>query len=164
MTRERWTNAKFVRNQLRIVLDNAYNPEAEPAMDSLQNARKISHEAFYNMIRPALGNIAVADAMAILKRSVFMIFSKKFVYFRLPSPQPVEVERLPWEKLDILLDSSKPILKNFFEGGPCPEHYESHTAWELDACLETNHFFSNVSNGSHLPVSASHLVTDFLLL
>ena len=106
MTRERWTNAKFVRNQLRIVLDNAYNPEAEPAMDSLQNARKISHEAFYNMIRPALGNIAVADAMAILKRSVFMIFSKKFVYFRLPSQQPVEVERLPWEKLDILLDSS----------------------------------------------------------
>ena len=27
MIRERWTNSKFVRHQLRIVLDNAYNPE-----------------------------------------------------------------------------------------------------------------------------------------
>lgn len=30
MTRERWTNSKFVRHQLSIVLDNAYSPDAEP--------------------------------------------------------------------------------------------------------------------------------------
>lgn len=80
----------------------------------MQNDHEISHEAFYSMIRPALGSIAVTDAMAT--------FSEKFVYFRLPSQQPGEVEWLPWEKLDILLDSSKPILNNYLEGGPCPEH------------------------------------------
>ena len=30
MTRARWTSAKFVRHQLRVVLDNAYNPDGEP--------------------------------------------------------------------------------------------------------------------------------------
>jgi hypothetical protein len=137
MTRERWTNAKFVRNQLRIVLDNAYNPEAEPQPESdfLDQEKTIPHEAFYSMIRPALGNIAVTDAMAILKRSVFIIFSKKFVYYRLPSQQPAPVERLPWKKLDILQDSSKPILKNFLEGGPRPDTYDMHTVWEQDTWL-----------------------------
>ena len=97
--------------------------------------KTIPHEAFYSMIRPALGNIAVTDAMAILKRSVFIIFSKKFVYYRLPSQQPAPVERLPWKKLDILQDSSKPILKNFLEGGPRPDTYDMHTVWEQDTWL-----------------------------
>ena len=85
MTRERWTNAKFLRTQLRIVLDNAYNPEAEPADTDTDTeaALTVKHENFYKMIRPALGNIVVTDAMAILKRSAFIVFSKSFVYFRL---------------------------------------------------------------------------------
>ena len=140
MTWERWTNAKFVRNQLRIVLDNAYNPEAEPQTetDFMDQERTIPHEAFYSMIRPALGNISVTDAMAILKRSVFVIFSKKFVYYRLASQQPAPVERLAWKKLDILRDSSKPTLKNFLEGGPRPDSYDMHTVWEQESWLHFN--------------------------
>ena len=82
MTRERWTNSKFVRHQLRIVLDNAYNPEAEPEDDLTETALTVQHEEFFRMMRPALGNISVTDAMAILKRSAVVIFSKKFIYNR----------------------------------------------------------------------------------
>ena len=85
MTRERWTTAKFVRNQLRIVLDNAYNPEVEPQTetDFMDQERAIPHEAFYSMIRPALGNISVTDAMAILKRCLCHLLQKVCV---LPPP------------------------------------------------------------------------------
>ena len=81
MTRERWTNSKFVRHQLRIVLDNAYNPDAEPADDLMETALTVQHEDFFHMMRPALGNISVTDAMDILKRSAVVIFSKKIIYF-----------------------------------------------------------------------------------
>ena len=64
MTREQWTNSKFVRHQLRIVLDNAYNPEAEPKDEKTLTVQR---EDFFRMLRPALGNISVTDAMAILK-------------------------------------------------------------------------------------------------
>lgn len=64
MTREQWTNSKFVGHQLRIVLDNAYNPEAEPKDEKTLTVQR---EDFFRMLRPALGNISVTDAMAILK-------------------------------------------------------------------------------------------------
>ena len=115
MTRERWTNAKFVRNQLRIVLNIAYNPEFEPVDDMTEAALTITHEDFHRMIRPALVNISTTDAMAILKCAVFVVFSKEFVYFRLPLQQLTDVRRIRWKKLDILLDSCKPKLKDFFE-------------------------------------------------
>ena len=132
MTRERWTNSKFVRHQLRIVLDNAYNPEAEPEDDLSEDALTIQHKDFFSMVRPALGNISVTDAMAILKRSAFVVFSEKFIYYRLPSQEPVSVKRIRWQKLDILLDSCKPTLKNFLEGGPAPTSYQEHIIWEQE--------------------------------
>ena len=132
MTRERWTNSKFVRHQLRIVLDNAYNPKAEPEDDLSEDALAIQRKGFFSMVRPALGNISVTDAMAILKRSAFVFFSKKFIYYRLPSQEPVSVKRIRWQKLDILLDSCKPTLKNFLEGGPAPTSYQEHIMWEQE--------------------------------
>eukprot|EP00973_Karenia_brevis_P005492 747805-Karenia_brevis.AAC.1 len=30
LTRERWGASKFVKNQLRIITDNTYDPDAEP--------------------------------------------------------------------------------------------------------------------------------------
>ena len=69
MTRARWTSAKFVRHQLRVVLDNSYNPEAEPE-DNLTDADLVvSHKDFWLMIRPAMGTMSKTDGMAILKRS-----------------------------------------------------------------------------------------------
>ena len=81
MTRARWTNAKFVRNQLRIVLDNSYNPDAEPGDNLNDEDSVVSHTAFFSMIRPALGIMANTDAMAVLKRSVVVIFGKNHITF-----------------------------------------------------------------------------------
>ena len=88
MTRARWTSAKFVRNQLRIVLDNTYNPEQEPEDSMTEADLVVSHEDFLRIIRPALGTMSPTDAMAILKRSAFMIFGKKHITYRLPSETP----------------------------------------------------------------------------
>lgn len=130
MTRERWTNAKFVRHQLRIVLDNAYNPDAEPADGLMETALTVQHDDFFHMMRPALGNISVTDAMAILKRSAVVIFSKKFIYYRMPSQEIVPVQRIRWSKLDILKDSCKPVLKNFLDGGSPPSSFQENALWE----------------------------------
>ncbi|CAJ1402580.1 unnamed protein product [Effrenium voratum] len=110
MTRARWTNAKFVRNQLRIVLDNSYNPDAEPGDNLNDEDLVVSHTAFFSMIRPALGIMANTDAMAVMKRSVVVIFGKNHITFRLPSGQEIEANRIRRNKVDIIRGSSKGIL------------------------------------------------------
>ena len=118
MTRARWTSAKFVRHQLREVLDNSYNPDAEPEDNNLDSDLVVSHEDFFLMIRPALGSMSRTDAMAILKRSAFVIFGKKHITYRLPSERETKVHRIRWQKFDIILDTSKPKLKNFKKAAP----------------------------------------------
>ena len=69
MTPARWTSAKFVRRQLRIVLDNGCNPDAEPEDNKTDEDLIISHNGSFLMIRPALGSMSRTDAIAILNRS-----------------------------------------------------------------------------------------------
>ena len=133
MTRARWTSAKFVR---REVLDNSYNPDAEPEDNNLESDLMVSHEDFFLMIRPALGSMSRTDAMAILKRSAFIIFGKKHITYRLPPERETKAYRIRWQKVDILLDTSKPKLKNFKQGGPAPEDYDEHCAREAAAHLQ----------------------------
>jgi hypothetical protein len=90
------------------------------------------------MIRPALGNMSRTDAMAILKRSAFVIFGKQHITYRLPSEHTIQARRIRWTKADILLDSSKPKLKNYKEGGPPPADSDEHVAWESVPCLLKN--------------------------
>lgn len=130
--------ASFVRHQLRIVLDNAFNPDAEPEDNNTEDALTVSHEDFFLMIRPALGNMSRTDAMAILKRSAFVIFGKQHITYRLPSEHTIQARRIRWTKADILLDSSKPKLKNYKEGGPSPADSDEHVAWESVPCLLKN--------------------------
>lgn len=136
MTRARWTNAKFVRNQLRIVLDNSYNPDAEPEDEGTESSLEVLHKDFFLMIRPALGSMSRTDAMAILKRAAFIVFGKEHVYFRVPSEQQISAHRIRWKKVDIILDTSKPTLRNFKEGGPVPADYARRSAWEAVPCLD----------------------------
>ncbi|CAK9068012.1 unnamed protein product [Durusdinium trenchii] len=130
MTRARWTSAKFVRHQLRIVLDNAFNPDAEPEDNKTEEALVVAHDDFFLMIRPALGTMSRTDAMAILKRSAVVVVGNKHVTYRLPSEQAIPADRIRWNKSDIILDSSKPTLQNYKQGGPPPLDYDQHTAWE----------------------------------
>ena len=55
LTRERWTAAKLVPNQLRIVIGNAYEPAHETAIEPGCNPT-ISHDQFMRMIRPLFGS------------------------------------------------------------------------------------------------------------
>ena len=57
LTRERWTAAnKFMQNQLRIVIDNAYEPAFETPIEPGLKPH-IPHEQLMKMIRQALGNL-----------------------------------------------------------------------------------------------------------
>ena len=70
LTRERWTAAKFVQNQLRIVIDNSYAPAHEPTMPMDINP-SIPHEDFIKMLRPALGALPVYAMLSYLVQSIF---------------------------------------------------------------------------------------------
>ena len=83
--KERWTAAKFVQHQLRIVLDNQYEPKDQPEDTGMPDSLSISHAAFMKLVGPAIGYIASADAMAILKRAVFIVFAKDHIYYRPPA-------------------------------------------------------------------------------
>ncbi|CAK9063141.1 unnamed protein product [Durusdinium trenchii] len=124
--KERWTAAKFVMHQLRIFVDNQYNPEGQEGdVDGVFSA-EVSHESFMKLVRPAVGYIANADAMAILKRAAFIVFAEKYIYFRPPTEKHVKVQRVFWtnsDSKDILLPVCKPTLKNWKNGGPQPDTY-----------------------------------------
>ncbi|CAE8687369.1 unnamed protein product [Polarella glacialis] len=130
--KERWNAAKFVQHQLRIVLDNAYDPIYEPEDDGTDESLTVSHLVFMKIIRPALGFITNADSMAILKRGVFVVFGKQHIYYRPPSAQDMVVKRIRWSKFDIVKDTSKPTLSNFKKSGPPPLNYEAECAWEAE--------------------------------
>ena len=93
MTRERWNAAKFVRNQLCIALANKFDAPA-----ALAGQREdIPHETFAQLTHPALGYIPTPDTMGILKRAAFIVFTKKYMYWRLPSELPRPVQQLPFD-------------------------------------------------------------------
>lgn len=76
------------------------------------------------------------DAMAILKRSAFSVFGKNHITYRLPAERETKAYRIRWNKPDILLDTPKPKLRNFKEGGAASEDYEQHCAWEAASHLQ----------------------------
>ena len=110
--KERWTAAKFVQHQLRIVLDNQYEPKDQPEDAGMPDSLCFSHAAFMKLVRPAIGYIASADAMAILKRAVFIIFAKDHIYYRPPSEKECNVKRIRWPRGDLFADSCKHIISN----------------------------------------------------
>ena len=165
MTRARWTSAKFVRHQLRIILDNAFNPDAEPEDNNTEDALTVSHDDFFLMIRPALGNMSRTDAMAILKRSAFVVFGKQHITYRLPSEHAIKAHRIRWTKADILLDSFKPKLQNYKEGGPAPADADEHMwpgsqflAYQSPGCYSLFSFFNhhNILRQCNVPHEHNH--------
>ena len=74
------------------------------------------------------------DAMAVLKRSVFVVIGKDIVYWRFPSPTPTPVHCTSWCLPDLIKDTSKPIIANHKNNGPHPEDHDTRILWE-DAWL-----------------------------
>ena len=147
--RERWTAAKFVKGQFRIVIDNEY----VPLELSDPEASFVTHEDFVKMIRPAIGYISDADTRAILKRSVFIVFTKPAIYYRPPSEQPCQVKHLLWVLKDILEDDCKARFSNYKKDGPPTPDFDRRVATEsawLEEALRRHtgkhtveHHFSN---------------------
>ena len=113
--KERW---QFVKGQLRVVID--IDPDTT----------EISHESFVQMIRPTIGYIPDADTRAILKRSVFIVFTKDSIYYRPPSEQVISVKNVKWAIKDILLDECTPRFNNYRKDGPPPSDFEARVASE----------------------------------
>ena len=157
--KERWTAAKFVQHQLRIVIDNQYDPTEEPTDDGMPHDLQVAHASFLKIVKPAIGYIPTADSMAILKRAVFLVFTKNFIYFRPPSERPVPVERMRWSQRDILTSDCKVILKNYKAGGDPPTDYTEKTLWEAEWLKEAirkhdagpDHFASSPPPSAPLP-------------
>ena len=135
--KERWTAAKFVRNQLRVVLDNLYDPGAEPDWEiGLATSSVVTHEAFVKIVQPALGYLSNADKMAILKRGAFIVFTKKnSIIYRIPGELPADVPRIrfPGSQIDLIKMESKPKIKHMKSPNSAPPAlYENDCAWEME--------------------------------
>ena len=135
--KERWTAAKFVRNQLRVVLDNLYDPGAEPDWEiGLATSSVVTHEAFVKIVQPALGYLSNADKMAILKRGAFILFTKKnSIIYRIPGELPADVPRIrfPGSQIDLIKMESKPKIKHMKSPNSAPPAlYENDCAWEME--------------------------------
>ena len=98
------------------------------------NSPTSTHYQFYQMIRPALWEKAQKqDVLAVLKRAVFIVITKKCVYTRPASEHPEEVRRLPLESYDLLAPACKPRLNAFKNGNRSePEGFADSKKWEAE--------------------------------
>ena len=113
-------------HQLRIVVDNQYNPEAQN--DEGISPFEVSHETFMKLVRPAVGYIAnlcgchgnsQESSLHCLHREVHLLPSS---FRESPSSQVLAV--------------AKPTLQghlgNWKQGGPQPANYAEMVAWECE--------------------------------
>ena len=128
LSRERWSAVKWVMNQLRILCDNKYQPAVEPG----GLATVISHDEFFNMVRPAFWEQAEeTDIMAIFKRAVIIINTEKWIYVRLATERKVSILRVKAESYDFLRPECKDRLKLWKEGNKeLPVDHAEAKKWE----------------------------------
>ena len=101
----RWGAAKWVQNQPRAVAANAYEARADGG-DKLVPI--LPFQNFWEMIRPAIAeNASHADVKAILKRSVFIVVTKGFVYYRQDGVNEDPVSRISMDGVDFLTAEAK---------------------------------------------------------
>ena len=92
--------AKWVQNLPRAVAANAYGARADEG-DKLVPILPVQN--FWEMIRPAIAeNASHADVKAILKRSVFIVVTKGFVYYRQDGVNEDPVSRISMDGVDFL--------------------------------------------------------------
>ena len=145
--RERWTAAKFVKHQLRIVCDNSCDDEL-PEDFHTPESLIVPHEQFIKIVHKALGCIPVPDQQAILKRAVFIVISKKHIYIRKPSEQEIDVRRMRWSRSDILIPECKPRFSNYRKDGPPPIKKEKHDQKEASFLLASAAWSKTLQNSS----------------
>ena len=114
----RYRAAKFVRNQVRVVLNNEWDEEKEP-QDAV--GAILPWGRFLDMFAAACNHAKLPHIMAILKRSIVIIAGKRAVYLRLPSEHESQViHRFDSYGVqeDWLKDDNKKYYGNYKDGAP----------------------------------------------
>ena len=120
----RWGAAKWVQNQPRAVAANAYEAQVDEGESFLPT---LAFKDFWEMIRPSVSdNASHADINAILKRSVFIVNTKRFVYFRKDGVNEEPVPRISMEGPDYLTPAAKELYGKFKSNEKCfPQDFET---------------------------------------
>ena len=107
----RWGASKWVQNQPRAIAANAYDASVDEGSAFVGT---LPFKSFWEMIRPAVStNASHADINALLKRSVFIVVTKKFVYFRPDGVNEDPVERIAVDHPDFLTADGKEFYGMF---------------------------------------------------
>ena len=133
MSRERWGAAKWVQNQARFFAINAHDDSMEPP-----EGATIKHGQFMFLIHPMWGErIDEESKLAVLKRSCLIVVTKDWLYWRPPTQDEVDVERIklgtaatPFS-MKLLHPSAGPLYEGYRANKvEFPEDYEEQLAWE----------------------------------
>lgn len=107
----RWGASKWVQNQPRAIAANAYDARVDEGHILVPH---LPFKDFWEMIRPAVSeNASHADINAILKRAVFIVVTKKFLYFRPDGVNEDPVARIAVESPDFLTSQGKELYGLF---------------------------------------------------
>ena len=101
----RYNDIKMVRNNARVIASNDLQEQHEPPKDN--GRRYITSEEFFTLVSKFLASHKRTDILAVLKRSVVMVFGQHAIYLRLPNQDPdVIIHRIHTD--DVHLDLFSP--------------------------------------------------------
>lgn len=127
----RYNDTRMVRNQLRAFASNDLPGENE---DSGPRDTVISEQKFFHLLSDIFQGDKEKDVLAVLKRSIMLMFSENALYLRLPSAnRDALVHRINIEDLhkDLLADRDKPLYGKYKDGametGPT---FDADVEWE----------------------------------
>lgn len=105
MSWARWGAVKWIQNQPRALAANAYDSEIAEGESFMP---QIKFQSFWDMVRPSFCKEASnADVDAILKRSVFIVNTKRFVYYRKAGVNDHDVLRKSIENATFLTEEGR---------------------------------------------------------
>ena len=129
-TVERWTAARFVKGQLRILCDNKVDEDAP------EGAMSVKFETFMEMTAPAFPEKASSqDKMACYKRAHWVVNMPGAVYLRPAGTSKDDVRRIPYigGVTDFISPEGHEILGRLYDGiTEPPENWATKRQWSLD--------------------------------
>ncbi|CAE7517592.1 unnamed protein product, partial [Symbiodinium sp. CCMP2456] len=116
-TVERWTAARFVKGQLRILCDNKVDEDAEK--DTPEHAMSVKFQTFMEMTAPAFPEKASSqDKMACYKRAHWIVNMPGAIYLRPAGTSKDDVRRIPYigGVTDFISPEGHEILGRLYDG------------------------------------------------
>ncbi|CAE7384753.1 unnamed protein product [Symbiodinium natans] len=112
----RYNDVKLVRNGMRALSSNNLKEEDEPLSERWQTS--ITWDEFYKLVQKFFCSYPDLDVLAILKRTVVLVFGKRALYLRLPSGEkdaPIHLIRIDLHG-DLFSDRDKPYYAKYKQG------------------------------------------------